>query len=165
MRLLPPDTPVTDPFFAAVRRRHPDVDLVLLPAPDTPPDGSTDGSTDDPTGDRAGDLTDAAAQALRVDLAERAVRLWPGACASEPTTTLRYGSVEDAVRAVARLSGRPDDPAALVASLRTNAATTAGAVVRVSHARTSGLVVLTVTSPDVVVGVRRARALVRAGDR
>ena len=38
MRLLPPETPVTDPFLAAFRRRHPDVDLVLLPPPDRQPD-------------------------------------------------------------------------------------------------------------------------------
>ena len=31
MELRPPGTPLDDPFFDAVRRRHPDVDLVVLP--------------------------------------------------------------------------------------------------------------------------------------
>ena len=36
MRLRPASGPVGDPFFARVRRRHPDLDLILLPpeAPD-----------------------------------------------------------------------------------------------------------------------------------
>jgi len=36
MELRPPTEPIDDPFFAAVRRRHPDVDVVLLPPPDPP---------------------------------------------------------------------------------------------------------------------------------
>lgn len=155
MRLLPPDSPVTDPFFAAVRRQHPDVDLVLLPPPARVPD--------QPPAVVA--LTDAEAAALRVELAGQAVRLWPVESDRPPGTDLRYGSDEAAVRAEARLSGRPDDPVAFVATLRDNISASMGASARVTHAPTSGLVVLTLTSPDVVVGVQRARALVRAGDR
>lgn len=150
MRLLTPETPVHDPFLAAVRRRHPDVDLVLLPPPAPPPPSS-------------GELDDADTHALRADLAERARRAWPAD--DEPTTTLRYGSVEAAVRAVARLAARPADPHAFLASLRANLAADGSAGARVTHAGTSGLVVLTLSSPDVLVGVQRARALVRAGDR
>ena len=39
MSLRPASGPVDDPFFARVRRRHPDLDLVLLP-PETPDAGT-----------------------------------------------------------------------------------------------------------------------------
>lgn len=41
MSLRPASGPVGDPFFARVRRRHPDLDLVLLPpeSPDAPEAG------------------------------------------------------------------------------------------------------------------------------
>lgn len=167
MRLLPPDVPVTAPLFAEVRRRQPDVDLVLLPPLERDP------------GPPPRELTDEDAVALRARLADEAVRLWPTAGAA-PTTRLRYGSVEAAVRAEARLAGRPDDTESVVASLRARLADSApdpapdpapdagGAdrvTGRVTCARTSGLVVLTLTSPEVVVGRPRARAVVRAGDR
>ncbi len=37
MELRPPTEPIDDPFFAALRRRHPDVDVVLLPPPGLAP--------------------------------------------------------------------------------------------------------------------------------
>ena len=40
MSLPPASGPVGDPFFARVRRRHPDLDLVLLP-PEAPDVGTT----------------------------------------------------------------------------------------------------------------------------
>ncbi len=50
------DPAATDPFWAPVRRRHPDVDIVLLPPEqaadeptDQPPDEPTDQPTDEPT--------------------------------------------------------------------------------------------------------------------
>ena len=47
MELRPPGTPIDDPFFAAVRRRHPDVDLVVLPpdAPEEEPAATVDDAT------------------------------------------------------------------------------------------------------------------------
>ena len=47
MELLPPGAPLSDPMLDAVRRRHPDVDLVVLPPEPTPlpadaPDGEGD---------------------------------------------------------------------------------------------------------------------------
>lgn len=151
MRLLPPGTPVRHPLLAAVRRRHPDVDLVLLrppPRPERPPVP----------------LTRAGAAGLRADLAAHAVRLWPGTAV--PTTYLRYGAGEDTVRAVARVSARPADPVALEAALRRDVPSVPapGTSARITRAATTGLVVLTLTS-DVVVGADRARSLVRAGDR
>ncbi len=181
MRLEQPGTPVHDPFFTAVRRRHPEVDLVLLP-PEHPPSGAP------PV-----DLSDADALDLRVRLAAQARRLWRASATPpdagsvrqepEPDTDLRYGAEQSVVRAVARMAGRRADGAELMVALRATleragwrvthrpgrveqvTATWAGLDAQATYAAASGVVVLTLSSADQRVGVERARDLVRAGGR
>ncbi len=175
MQLAPPGTPVTDPFLAAVRRRHRDVDLVLVPGP-TP-------GRDDPRRADAADvvLSDEAVAGLRARLTRLARHWWPDDAA--PVSHVRFGSDGDAVRVVARVAGRPGDGAALVHRLRSDlqgaawlvrhhggeveglAATDGEVSVRASHAVATGVVVLTLSSAELRVGRDRARALAGAGDR
>ncbi len=84
MQLRPPTEPIGDPFFDEVRRRHPEVDVIVLPS--APP----------PTGD----VVDDALVAETRDRVERAgTDVWAltGSTAT-PDTRLRYAD-DGAVRA------------------------------------------------------------------
>src|SRR5689334_18958562 len=81
MSLRPASGPVGDPFFARVRRRHPDLDLVLLPpetpgAPETPEAaGAGRPATAEPGAEEAlaNDRANVEEAARRLGLAEPAV--------------------------------------------------------------------------------------------
>lgn len=172
MELRLPGSPVPDPFFAAIRRRHPDVDLVALPreepaAPLEP--------VDEPTLDRVSEL-----------VAEAAAALWsavaPGS-GQVPETRLQYAGREADVRAVARVVEKRTDGYALLLRLRHEleqrgwsvqrppgrqdralerlVAEQHGGTLVASYAEPSGAVLLELASAPLPVGVERARELVR----
>jgi hypothetical protein len=77
--------PIDDPFFAELRRRRPDIDIVLLP-PEPPPAEAEE------------DAERAAADALHW-VGARARQLW----GAMPEVRYRFGSNEASVRPVATL--------------------------------------------------------------
>lgn len=184
MQLRPSTAPVDDPFFAPVRRRHPDVDVVVLPVP-PPPEGVPSDPADGTDGT---DTTDPTALLARV---EAVARGWWGLLAqrypvsdevgAEPRAGFRFGPEEHQVRATARVTTRLADGEAALADLRDALAGDGwmverppGDVPRVtaalddlvltaSHAPGSGAFLLSVSSASVSVGVVTARDLV-AGD-
>ncbi len=96
-----PSGPVDDPFFDEVRRRHPDVDIVLLP----PGDGEQD-AADAPVAD------DDAVASARILVATAARQLWDAAAPGsdlEPDERLGYGAHEGWVRSAARVAEPRDD--------------------------------------------------------
>jgi len=168
MELRPPGTPIDDPFFDAVRRRHPDVDLVALP-----PDATTEPAdpVDDATVARVAEL-----------VAEAAADLWsavaPGSVTA-PTTQVRFADRESDVRAVARVVESTRDGYALLVRLRHEleqrgwlvdrppgglerlVAELHGGRLLASYAEGSGALLLDLSSAALPVGVDRARELVR----
>jgi len=165
MEIMPSGAPIDDPFFAAVRRRHPDVDLVLLPP--TPPDHEPVETVDDATLDRATELVEAFADGLWVAVAPLSE--------AEPEAALRYGDRESEVRAVARVVDRREDGYALLVRLRHELELRGWTVRRpvgglerltaslddgrlvASYAEETGVVVLELSSAALPVGVERAR--------
>ncbi len=172
MELRPPGTPIDDPFFAAVRRRHPDVDLVVLPldAPEEEPAAPVDGATVE----RVVEL-----------VAEAAGQLWAAVAplsAEVPETRVRFADREADVRAVARVVDRRSDGYAVLVRLRHAleqrgwfvqrppsrqgnlleriVAELDGGRVLASYAEESGAVLLELSSAPLPVGVERARELV-----
>ncbi len=165
-----------DPFFAALHRRHPDVDLVVLP-PETPR--------------RERDVVpgDEVAETL-IRVAVQARHLWSAAAPEaleRPEARWSYAADPGAVRAVARLTSRRADGFPVLVSLRHEleshgweVSRPPGAVERLvafldeleltaSYAE-SGVFVLGLSSSPLYVGADRARDLVRdqttdAGDR
>jgi hypothetical protein len=175
MELRPPGTPIDDPFFAAVRRRHPDVDLVVLPSDETTDDGTESADpVDDATVARVADL-----------VAEVAAELWSAVAPDSgiaPTTRVRYAEREADVRAVARVVEQREDGFALLVRLlheldargwfvqrppsrpgsaleRIVAELDGGHVV--ASCSETGTVVVELASVALPVGVERARELVR----
>jgi hypothetical protein len=167
-----PESPgaVDDPFFREVRRRHPDVDIVLLP----PSDGEQ-AAADAPV---VGDDVVAAARRRVEDTARR---LWavvaPGS-EEEPRERLGFGAHEGWLRSSARVADQRDDgPAALDRLddvLRERGADVRrepGALPRLhgvlgdltvtASAAATGAVLLAVESAPLHVGERRAPELVR----
>ena len=108
MEIRPSGAPIDDPFFAAVRRRHPDVDIVVLPP--TAPEVEPETTVDDATVDRATELVEAFADELWVAIAPLSE--------TEPEARLRYGARESEVRAVARVVDRRSDGYAVLVRLR-----------------------------------------------
>jgi hypothetical protein len=173
MELTTATTPIPDPFFAAVRRRHPDVDVVLLPPP--APQAAVDPVTDD------------GVAATLAGVATEARLLWSAVAADDserPDARLEFGADPSRVRAVARLATRRDDGSALLVRLRDELAgrgwevrrAPRGAVDRLtgaldglqvtaSYAEGSGALLLTLSSASMPVGVDWARALTRGGGR
>jgi hypothetical protein len=172
MELRTPNTPIDDPFFAAVRRRHPEVDVVLLPAP-----GPADG---DPT---PGD--EVAATLARVAI--EAGGIWSAVApdaAEQPDARLAFGVDESSVRAVARVVASRDDGFAVLLRLRHELGNHGWAVRRppgagverltgvldesdltASYAEASGTLLLTLASASMPVGRDRARELTQDGER
>ncbi len=98
MELHPHTTPIRDPFFAALRRRRPDVDIVLLPPERLTPQP-------DPVDD-----TQVAATLERVT--DRMTHLWQivaGADGDRPRIRLGYGPDVGTVVASARGTAGVDD--------------------------------------------------------
>jgi hypothetical protein len=169
MEIRPSGAPIDDPFFAAVRRRHPDVDLVVLP-PDAP-DVEPEAAVEDATVDRVTELVEAFADELWVAVAPLSE--------TEPEVRLRYGARESEVQAVARVVDRRSDGYAVLVRLRHElelrgwtvrrppgdlerlSAQLDGGRLLASYAEETGVVVLELGSVALPVGVERARELVR----
>lgn len=172
MELRPSGSPVHDPRLAAVRRRHPDVDLVELPPEEPAPDLEPVGPA---SVERAVEL-----------VGETAAALWSASAPlSEqvPDTRVRYAARESEVRAVARVVERRSDGFAVLVRLRHEleqrgwqvhraagpqpealerlAAGLDGGTVLASYAQESGALVVELASAPLPVGVERARELVR----
>lgn len=164
MKLTPPTAPLPS-FWATVRRRHPDVDIVVLP--DEPPAGGHEQA------DEADEGT-ALAAVERVAAAFRGLAGDP-----EARATLGYGPADGTVVARARVAARrPDGRDALVALRHRLEADgwevrrlegdvlrlvgrRQGLHLRASYAEPTGAYLLEVTSDPLTVGRRRARELVR----
>jgi hypothetical protein len=169
MELRPLSDPLGDPFFDAVRRRHPDVDIVVLPPapPPVPPDSL----------ELVGD-DEVAATLIRV--ATLARQLWASAAresAEKPEARFAYGSGPSAVRAVARVATRRDDGFHVLVALRHELETDGWEVTRppgvveriVAHlddltvsascAEGAGALLFELSSASLPVGDTRAREL------
>jgi hypothetical protein len=167
MKLQPPTAPLP-PFFAAVRRRNPDVDIVLLP-PEEP-------------GEAGEPVTDAEVEAVVARMAAVAARAWSDATElpAEPETRVGYGPERGTVVVKTRLMARAADGEQLVEALFSVLADDGWRVarpdgggvsrflgrrddltIRVSHSEVSGGVVVDVSSDPMPVGIDRARELVR----
>jgi hypothetical protein len=166
----PPNEPIDEPFFAAVRRRHPDIDIVLLPAerPPTDPEANAD---------------ELAAEAL-VRVATQARQLWsaiaPGAT-ERPEPRFRFGIDPASVRPISTLSVRRDDGYEVLVRLRHELESHGwdvrrpeGTVERLtgivdtlevsaSYAEAAAVFVFTASGPSVTVGPERARELTAYG--
>jgi hypothetical protein len=168
MELQPRDAPLP-PFFAAVRRRHPDVDLVLLP-PEWPAPESTE-HAEPATADQLANAFD-----LTTGTATKA---WAEAVGDGrlPDGRFAFGPDPDTVTARARVSARLDDSplgelAAALAQSGWEVDQRPGKVSQLfahratmqlvaSYAAASGSFVLTASSTPLTVGSDRARELVR----
>lgn len=159
MELQPPTAPLP-PFWATVRRRHPDVDLVLLPDQGPVPPG---------------DEVDDQAVASAVDRVNALV----DALGAEPPAEARIGFGPDLGTVVPRVrlaSNRDDGVAALdrlgdqLEELGWSVHRAEGGVarlvahrddlrVRASYAEQSGTFLLDVTAEPLPVGAERAREL------
>lgn len=166
MHLLPPSVPL-DAFFAPVRRRHPDLDIVVLPAPGPPP---------------AEEPVDEAQLAATLDRVTRALGRMSAAVlpGQSPTARWSFGPAEGTVTAAARCAVRtPDGSGALgalcgvLAEERWRIHRVPGAVERIagvrgdlrlqaSYAGRTGAFLVEVRSEPRCVGKARARRLVRA---
>jgi hypothetical protein len=166
MELRPPDAPL-DAFFAPVRRRHPNVDIVVLPAqgPAPGPEPAGDAELDDVLG----------------RVANMAGRLWAAALPTTdpPEPSWRFGPDEGTVVVSAR-SGltTPHGLPALLAlrgglegegwkvgggrgEVRRLAARSGDLTVQASYAEGTGAFLIEVASEPIHVGRTRARRLVR----
>ncbi len=176
MELRPLSDPVGDPFFDALRRRHPDVDVVLLP-PSAPPVAS------DPVPEPV-----VTATAQRVEAVAR--DLWSAVApdsVDQVQSRWTYGTGPEAVRATTRLRARRDDGFHVLVALRHELEADGWAVTRpegpverlighlddltatASYVEGSGTLLVEVASESVPVGQGRARELTRipagAGER
>jgi hypothetical protein len=164
MKLQPPSAPL-DAFFAPVRRRHPDADIVVLPTPDPTPPGEPLGKPE--------------ALAILDRVASAAKRLWDAAAGATPTARLGFGPDEGTVVASARSSATTSDGFGSLVALRGSlegegwqVRRLPGAIERLSgvrddlriqasYAEGTGTLLLEVSSEPMYVGRARARELVR----
>ena len=168
MELQSRDTPLP-PFFAAVRRRHPDVDIVLLP-PEPRDAGATEVAREPASEQQLADAFDLTTGT--------ATRVWAEVVADGqvPDTRFRFGPDQASVTVRARMSTRLDGSRldALAVSLEASGwevgrSDTGGQLfarrrstqLAASYADATGTFVVTVTSPPMPVGVDRARELAR----
>ena len=165
-----PDEPIRDPFFRELRRRHPEIDLVMLP-PEGPPAPAD------------ADAEQAAAEEL-IRVGTQARQLW-SAIAPEaidgPEVRYRFGRDAASVRAVSTLTTRRDDGYEVLVRLRHELESDGwdvrrpdGTVERLtgvldaldvsaSYAEALGVLVFTMSGPSVTVGAARARELTASG--
>ncbi|MFA6574013.1 MAG: hypothetical protein WCS84_01230 [Nocardioides sp.] len=175
MELQPLSDPLGDPFFDAVRRRHPDVDVVVLPP--SPPPGSAvplEPVVDEEVG------------ATLIRVATLAKLLWASAAREStepPEARFAYGNGPGSVRATARVATRRDDGFHVLVALRHELETDGWEVTRppgaspsavermvghlddltvsASYAEATGALLFEVSSGSLPVGAPRARELTR----
>ena len=171
MELQSRDTPLP-PFFAAVRRRHPDVDIVLLPPEQRAAEPAAEPGQREPATERQ--------LANAFDLATgTATKVWAAAVGDGqvPDTRFAFGDDPASVTARARLAGPLDgSPLVPLAAALTQdgweLAYRAGDISQLvgrratmhlsaTYAAESGSFVVTATSASFPVGVDRARELTR----
>lgn len=166
MKFLRPGEPIADPFFAAVRRRHPDVDIVMLPP--EPPVGDAEPVADD------------VVRASLIRVTTQAEHLWAAIApeaVEDPEARLHYGAGPASVRATARVSASRDDGYEVLVRLRHELEShgwevrrPGGSVERLtaifeeldvtaSYAEPSGALMLSVSAESLPVGADRAREL------
>ena len=171
MELHPAHRRLDDPFFAPVRRRHPDVDVLLL--------------SPQPAPARPGPAAEEAVSAASSRVAAAAEELWPvvvPGTAERPTGRLRFGDDPGSVRAEVRATVRRGDGVEVLTRLQRHlerhgwqvrrpaaglerlAGRREGLELSASYAEDTGALVLAVTGPSVPVGAEAARRLVR-GER
>jgi hypothetical protein len=166
MKLQPSDGPL-DAFFTPVRRRHPEVDIVVLPAESTTSAEPLDEARVAATLDQAA----TAAESAWAALGSRA--------SAAPTARWRYGTDDGTVLASARPSTTTADGFGALVALRgaleaggwrvrrlPGAVERLSAVrdelrVQASYAEDTGALLLEVSSRSMYVGRTRARELVR----
>jgi hypothetical protein len=165
MELRPSDADLP-PFFNAVRRRHPDVDIVVLPD-----EGPTEAGEE---------VSTAEVEAGLARVADVVARAWAAATdvPAEPEVRLGYGPHPGTVVARARILTRTAEGEQVVGALHEVLAQYGwrlGRVrdlarfqgrrddlhVRVSYVEVSGGVLVELTSDPMPVGSDRARELVR----
>ena len=167
MKLQPSDGPL-DAFFRPVRRRHPEVDIVVLPAAEaTPPVEPLDEAQVAATLDQV---------ATTAELAWDAFGLRATAA---PTASWRYGTDDGTVLASARAGTTTPDGFGALVTLRGSLEAAGWRVrrlpgalerlsgargalrVQASYAEDTGALLLEVSSRPLLVGRTRARELVR----
>jgi hypothetical protein len=166
MELRPPDAPL-DAFFAPVRRRHPDVDIVVLPPQDRAPSMQP--------------IDEAQVDATLDRVAGTAEWVWGAALRSTavPEARLGFGPDEGTGVASARAGATTADGSGALVALRAalegegwRVRRLAGAVerlsgvrgdlrVQASYAEGTGALLLEARSDPMYVGRARARGLVR----
>ncbi len=184
MELHAPDVPVRDPFMAALRRRHPDVDVVLLPRTACTPQSAREADLV-----VAGDPVDERAVAAALGQVRRAAAgLWsvleePAPPGGRPTVRWVGGPVAGTVLARSRRSvlrpGRDGSLARLGAVLSDAGWRVRGCAgdvellvgvhddgsgelgLRATHATGTGALIVALSGAPLPVGAERARALVR----
>lgn len=163
--------PIPDPFFEAVRRRHPDVDIVLLP-PDEPPAM--------PVGPHADDTAVHEALARASALAASLWRVVPEAPEAAPEASVASGPAVGTVQPRVRVISHDPDGHAMLVRLKDElvdrgwrvdripgpvervVATGEEASVSASFAPDPGTFIFDLTTPPLLVGPERARLLVEA---
>jgi len=169
MQLTRVTGPIPDPFFEVVRRRHPDVDIVLLP-PDEPPPT--------PVGPPVDDATVREELARAGALADELWRGVPEAPEPVPEATLTLGPVQGTVQPRARAVRHDLDGHAMLVRLKDElvdrgwrvdripgpverlVAAGEQASVNASYAPDHGTFIFELTTPPLHVGDARARRLV-----
>lgn len=162
-----PSPPAVPPLFLALRRRHLDVDLVLLPPESTGP----------PADHASPDEVDRAVR----EVAGEAERLLAPLLDTAITSLLEYAEDEAAVRPVATSVSRRPDGAAVLTELRSRLteagwdtgpalgrltglrARRVGLSVAATYAASTGTLSVRLAGPASTVGVDAARAWVRRG--
>jgi hypothetical protein len=168
MELQPPNEPVPDPFLAAVRRRHPDADLVAQSPPSGP--APTDGRVDD-----------AAVEAAVDRLQRQTTELWSHVAehGDGPTVGLTFGALPGTVVARSRHAAVvPDRPGILDelhdalqgdgwefrrpwGAVERLVGRLEGVELRATYAVETGALLVVLTSAPLPVGADHARELVR----
>ena len=169
--------PIGDPFLDTVHRRHPDVDIVVLPDPRA--DAGTpvavlpvDAATARVERADAGTRLTALWRALHEDpeaaeTARVAARLAPGpvagtVVATAQATTAVDPETPDGRRMMSRLAGALDgwEVQRLPGPVERLVASGEGASVRATYAEPTGVLVVVLTGPPLEVGAEAAHALV-----
>jgi hypothetical protein len=171
MQLTRATGPIPDPFFEAVRRRHPDVDIVLLP-PDQPPPAQVSPPVDDETV--------LAAVARAASLAASLWRVVPEAPEPAPEAMLTVGPAQGTVQPRARVVRHDPDGRALLVRLKDELAERGWRVDRIpglverlvaegdrasvtaSYAPDYNTFIFELITPPLQVGPERARTLMEA---